>query len=66
MEQKKGNAATRAKYKYNTANYDRLYPYVKRGKKEIYLQAAAAAGCSLNEFIERSLDKSASEILGKE
>ena len=33
MEQRKGTAATRAKNKYNAENYDRLYPYVKRGRK---------------------------------
>ncbi|OMG47250.1 transcriptional regulator, partial [Paenibacillus macerans] len=31
MEDKKGTAATRAKNKYNAANYDRLYPYVPKG-----------------------------------
>ena len=46
MEQRKGTAATRAKNKYNAENYDRLYPYVKRGKKEKYQRAAEAAGCS--------------------
>lgn len=65
MEQKKGNAATRAKAKYNSANYERLYPFVRKGKKERYKQASEAAGCSLNEFIERAMDKLADEILGE-
>ena len=64
MEQRKGTAATRAKNKYNAENYDRLYPYVKRGKKEKYQRAAEAAGCSLNEFMEKAMDKLADEILG--
>ena len=55
MEQRKGTAATRAKNKYNAENYDRLYPYVKRGKKEKYQRAAEAAGCSLNEFMEKAM-----------
>lgn len=56
---KKGTAATRAKNKYNAANYDRLYPYVKKGKKEIYLSAAQQQNMSLNEWIETTLDEKA-------
>lgn len=33
MEKKTGTAATKAKNKYNAANYERLYPFVKKGKK---------------------------------
>lgn len=66
MDQKKGTAATRAKNKYNAENYDRLYPYVKMGKKERYQRAAEAAGYSLNEFVEMAMDRLADEILGKE
>ena len=44
MEKKKYASNTRAKNKWNAENYDRLYPYVKKGKKEIYLAAAQAAG----------------------
>ena len=65
MEQRKGTAATRAKNKYNAENYDLLYPYVKRGKKEKYQRAAEAAGGSLNEFMEKAMDKLADEILGE-
>lgn len=53
MEKKTGTAATKAKNKYNAANYERLYPFVKKGKKERYQKAAEAAGFSLNEFMER-------------
>ena len=38
----RGKAATDAKRKYNSKNYDRIYPYVKKGKKSVY-QAAADA-----------------------
>ena len=48
MEKKTGTAATKAKNKYNAANYERLYPFVKKGKKERYQKAAEAAGFSLN------------------
>lgn len=66
MEDRKGTAATRAKNKYNSANYDRLYPYVRKGKKEKYMAAAKAGGFeSLNEFVEKAMDTLAAEILGE-
>lgn len=52
-----GTAATKAKQKYNAANYDRLYPYVPKGRKEVYEEAAQAAGMSLNEYITAALDE---------
>lgn len=58
-ETPRGQAATDAKRKYNANNYDRLYPMVHKGKKEIYLSAAKAAGMSLNEWIETTLDAAA-------
>lgn len=64
MEKSKGTAATRAKNKYNSANYDRLYPFVKKGKKERYIEAARVGGYnSLNDFLEQALDRQAAEIL---
>lgn len=57
MDEKKGSAATRAKNKYNTENYDRLYPYVKKGQKAIYEQAASNAKLSLNEYIIVALEE---------
>ena len=33
MEKKTGTAATKAKNKYNAANYERLYPFVNKGKR---------------------------------
>ena len=59
MEKKKYASNTRAKNEWNAENYDRLYPYVKKGKKEIYLAAAQAAGMSLNEWLEKTLDAAA-------
>ena len=62
--EKKGKASTRAKNKYNGENYDRLYPYVKKGKKDIYIEAAERGGYeSLNDFVESALDEKAAEIL---
>lgn len=58
-----GKAATKAKNKYNEANYDRISLSVPKGKKEEYKQAADARGMSLNEFIsdcvEQTLKKQA-------
>jgi hypothetical protein len=64
MEKKQGTAATKAKNKYNAANYDRLSPFVRKGKKDRYRAAAEAAGYSLNEFMEKAMDALAEEILG--
>ncbi|MGL6201614.1 MAG: antitoxin [Lachnospiraceae bacterium] len=61
-----GSAATRAKNKYNAKAYDRLYPYVKKGKKAEYEECAKLLGISLNEFIESSLDDRVNEILKKD
>ncbi|MFP4976409.1 transcriptional regulator [Paenibacillus sp. CN-4] len=57
MSEKTGTAATRAKNKYNAANYDRLYPYVPKGRKAVYEAAAAAAGMSLNDFVVTAIEE---------
>lgn len=57
MEEKKGTAATRAKNKYNAENYDRLYPYVPKGRKAVYEAAAKASGVSLNDFITKAIEE---------
>ena len=63
MEKGQGTAATRAKNKYAAANYERLSPFVRKGKKDRYRQAAAKAGYSHNEFMEKAMDRLAAEIL---
>lgn len=56
--EKKGTPATRAKNKYNAANYDRLYPYVEKGKKAYYEEEAKKAGYeSLNQFIIDAIEE---------
>ena len=65
MEKKTGTAATKAKNKYNAANYYRLSPFVRKGKKDRYRAAAEAAGYSLNEFMEKAMDTLAEQILGE-
>lgn len=54
-------ASTIAKNKYNQKNYDRLYPLVQKGKKDIYRSAAEILNISLNSFIEQACDKYAEE-----
>lgn len=52
-----GKASTRAKNKYQAANYDRLYPIVPKGRKAVYEAAAKAAGESLNEYIVKAIEQ---------
>lgn len=44
-------AATKAKNTFNGKNYDRLYPFVKKGEKAKIERAATAAGQSLNDYV---------------
>ena len=61
----RGQAATDAKRKYNSKNYDRIYPYVKKGKKSVYQRAAKASGFdSINDMIESLMDERAVAVLG--
>ena len=46
-----GTAATRAKNKYNSENYDQLHISVPKGKKQEYQQMAKDAGKSLNQYV---------------
>ena len=57
MEKKKYASNTRAKNKWNAANYDRLYPYVKKGKKATYLAAAKAATDAKRRYYEKTYDR---------
>lgn len=50
-EEKSKNTATKAKNKYNSKAYERLYPFVKKGDKAKIEKAAKAAGQSLNDYI---------------
>lgn len=42
---------------YNAKSYDRLYPFVPKGKKAEIQAAAAARGETLNEFIIKAIDE---------
>ncbi len=52
MEEKKsGSSATRAKNKWNKANYDTIALTVPKGQKELITEAAKKAGKSRNAFV---------------
>ena len=51
----RSDAQRRAVAKYNAANYDRIEIKVPKGDKEIIAQAAAAAGQSVNAFINEAI-----------
>jgi len=65
MDKEKRQARTDYKRNFNAETYDRLYPYVKKGKKAKYEECAKSLGMSLNEFIETTLDEKVEEIAGK-
>lgn len=66
-KKKRYESQNRATAKYNKANYDRLYPFVKKGKKAVYLEAVEKGEfASLNEFIETAADNLASEVLERD
>jgi len=55
MGSQKGNAATRAKNKYNSSNYDSIRLVVPKGRKPKILAAAEANGDSLNGYITKAI-----------
>lgn len=57
MEEKKQNASTRAKRKYNEKNYDRLTMNIKKGRKDELKTIADGQGLSLNAFILAAIDE---------
>lgn len=52
-----GKTSNESKAKYNAKAYDRLYPFVPKGRKEEIQAAASAAGETLNEFIIKAIDE---------
>jgi predicted DNA-binding protein len=58
MEQeKRGKAATRAKDKYNAANYDQVKLWVKKGDRDRIDEIAERAGMSRNAFILEAIEE---------
>ena len=52
-----GSSATKAKNKYNAANYDSLRIVVPKGKKQIIKDYAKSKGKSINGFVNEAIDK---------
>jgi predicted HicB family RNase H-like nuclease len=52
-----GTSSTKAKNKWNAANYDRIVVSVPKGSKDKIKSKAAAAGKSLNKYILDLLEK---------
>lgn len=57
MAETSGKASTRAKNKYNAANYDRIALQVKKGKRDELKAHAEKQGESLNAFINRAINE---------
>ena len=51
-----GNAATRAKNKYNAENYERISLSVPKGDKDKIKAHAESMGESVNGFINRAIE----------
>lgn len=52
-----GKTSSASKAKFNEKAYDRLYPFVPKGRKAEIQAAADAAGETLNEFIVKAIDE---------
>jgi hypothetical protein len=52
-----GTSATRAKNKYQAANYDRHNLLMQKGRKAIYQAAAKAADENLSEYIIKAVEQ---------
>ncbi len=52
-----GKTSNQSKAKYNAKAYDRLYPFVPKGRKAEIQAAADAVGESLNDFICKAIDE---------
>ena len=52
-----GTSSTKAKNKWNAANYDRIVVSVPKGTKDKIKSKAAASGKSLNKYILDFLEK---------
>lgn len=55
--EKQGKASTRAKDKYNAANYDQVKFWVKKGDRQRIDKEADLAGMSRNAFILAAVEE---------
>lgn len=56
-ESKISKAQQKAVHKYIKKNYDRIELTVPKGHKEVIMQAATAAGESVNGYIKKAVDQ---------
>lgn len=61
MAETQGKASTRAKNKYNAANYERIALVVPKGKKAKIKAYADSKGESINGFVNKAIDKAMEE-----
>lgn len=61
MAENQGKPSTRAKNKYNAANYDSLRIVVPKGKKDKIKAYADSKGESINGFVNKAIDKAMEE-----
>ena len=50
---------------YNEKNYDRLYPFVPKGRKAEIQAVAETQGETLNEFIVKAIDERMKRLQGE-
>lgn len=60
-----GNAATRAKNKYNAENYERISLNVPKGDKDKIKAHAESMGESVNGFINRAIENQIAKDKGE-
>ncbi len=61
MSESKGKPSTKAKNKYNAANYDSLRIVVPKGKKAKIKAYADSKGDSINGFVNKAIDEAMKE-----
>ncbi len=61
----KGKSSTKAKNKYNAANYDNLRIVVPKGKKELIKTHAESQGESINGFVNRAIEETIKNDIDK-
>ena len=61
MAENQGKPSTRAKNKYNAANYERIALVVPKGKNAKIKAYADSKGDSINGFVNKAIDKAMEE-----
>ena len=61
MSESKGKPSTKAKNKYNAANYDSLRIVVPKGKKAKIKAYSDSKGDSINGFVNKAIEEAMKE-----